>query len=335
MKILTGALIFLVLLSGIAFAQEVVVGDLPGSWTYPFKRFAETLDLAFTFDNVAKAEKYANYAQLRLLEAHALLAQNKSEFVPDVMKEYTVQVREAARIANMNDTHALQVSEKVATKLKDNFQLLDEIETATESQDMENVVTSAKDETLNRSLMLAEKFAEQKPVDAAQFAVAIAETRVERIQAMIQKNKTDLVPVEAERYQRAIAVGMNISEIAKAHHENATSVAEIVAAATSTHLAVLSEVYDKVPEVAKPHIAWAMNASKTGNDIAVDVICGEMSPNETRANCLAEINKTNKSFVPPEAILTRVNEILPPPQIQPVPHEETKEGASTKVESKR
>ena len=325
MKILAGALILLVLLSGVAFTQETAVGVLPGSWAYPFKRFAETLDLVFTFDNVAKAEKYANYAQLRLLEAHALLAQNRSDLVPNVMKEYMVQVREAARIANMNSSSALQVSEKVATKLKDNLQTLDEIESLAPSPD---ITITAKDETLNRSLILTEKVAVQKPVDAAKFAISIAEARLECIREMVQMNKTDAVPLEVERYQKAIAVGASISEIAKAHHENATDVAEIVATATSTHLVVLSEVYDKVPEVTKPHIAWAMNASKTGNDIAVDVICSEMLPNETHASCLTEIDKINKSFIPPEAVSTKVKEILPPLQVQTMTHEETKKGAS-------
>lgn len=318
MKILAGMLTFLVFFSGIAFAQETAVGALPGSWTYPFKRFVEALDLAFTFDNVAKAEKYANYAHLRLLEARVLLAQNKPELVPDVMKEYTVQVREAARIVNMNDSRALQVAEKVMIKLKGDLQALDEIESLTQSPD---ISANAKDEALNRSLMLAEKVAVQKPVDATQFAIAIAETRLERIREMVQMNKTDIVPIEAQRYERAIAFGTHVSEIAKAHGENATSVAEIVAAATSIHLAVLNELYDKVPEVAKPHIVEAMNFSSTGNNIALEVICEKTMPNVTAATCRAEINK---SLMPPEAVATKVAKIIPQlPQTQPVSHNET------------
>ena len=46
-----------------AFQRELLpVGVTPDSWMYGLKKFSENIDLFFTFDDLAKAEKLAYYA---------------------------------------------------------------------------------------------------------------------------------------------------------------------------------------------------------------------------------------------------------------------------------
>ena len=50
-----------------AFQSDLLpAGVNPDSWFYGLKKFSENIDLFFTFDDLAKAEKLAYYAELRL-----------------------------------------------------------------------------------------------------------------------------------------------------------------------------------------------------------------------------------------------------------------------------
>jgi len=63
---------------------------LPGSFFYPFKQFAEWLELAFTFDPIAKADKQISLVSERLLEAKLLadLDDTDSEDFQFALDEY-------------------------------------------------------------------------------------------------------------------------------------------------------------------------------------------------------------------------------------------------------
>ena len=76
-----------------AFQRELLpAGITPDSWLYGLKKFSENIDLFFTFDDLAKAEKLAYYAELRLAEAKELAENGKTEFVNDLVNEYKLNL---------------------------------------------------------------------------------------------------------------------------------------------------------------------------------------------------------------------------------------------------
>lgn len=97
-------LILTILLSSIqvAVAEKPELpdpGTTPDSWMYGFKRFREGVDMFFTFDDLAKAEKHVNYAGLRLSEAKAMTERGKPEFVDSLVKEYGENINVSNEIA--------------------------------------------------------------------------------------------------------------------------------------------------------------------------------------------------------------------------------------------
>ena len=61
-----------------AFQRDLLPhGTTPDSWLYGFKKFFEGVDLFFTSDDVAKAEKHAYLAELRLAEAKEMAENGK------------------------------------------------------------------------------------------------------------------------------------------------------------------------------------------------------------------------------------------------------------------
>jgi len=75
-----------------------------------------------------------------------------------------------------------------------------------------------------------------------------------------------------EEYEGRINKSLKIAEIAKGLGNNTTNVEQLVAEATSTHLEILSEVHENVPEQAKQAIEKAMGVSSNGREKAVEAL---------------------------------------------------------------
>ena len=109
---------------------------------------------------------------------------------------------------------------------------------------------------------------------AERHAILAAE-RLAEARAIAGKGKPELTEKTLERYERQLQNSMARVEKAQAKGENAEKVIEVLARVgqtTSKHLEVLAEVYEKVPEQAKPAIENAMKASVKGHEKAVEAL---------------------------------------------------------------
>ena len=77
---------------------------------------------------------------------------------------------------------------------------------------------------------------------------------------------------DLEDFDNIFNFGNDISGIAKKLKNNEATVEENVQKATSVHLDVLEEVYEKVPEAAKDGILKAIETIQKGNAAAIDSI---------------------------------------------------------------
>jgi len=103
----------------------------------------------------------------------------------------------------------------------------------------------------------------------------LATERLAEAKAVAEKGKHELVEKTLARYEKQLNKSINRAKKAQAKPDKADKAAEIltkVGEATSKHLEVLAEVYDKVPEQAKAGIENAMGASVKGHEKAVEAL---------------------------------------------------------------
>jgi len=108
---------------------------------------------------------------------------------------------------------------------------------------------------------------------AERYATLAAE-RLAEVQAVVEKGKPEFAEKTLQRYENQLNNSIAHAERAQAKGQNIEKVMEVVARvgkATSIHLEVLAEVYEKVPEQAKPAIENAMKVSLKGHEKAVEV----------------------------------------------------------------
>lgn len=107
-------------------------------------------------------------------------------------------------------------------------------------------------------------------------AVAIANEKVAEVQVMAEKDNEEGALKAAERYGEVISTAAEkLSTAAQSGEGFDTALAELIAKATAIHVSVLTDVYEKVPDQAKPAIERAMQQSARGQEEAVQAVSGE------------------------------------------------------------
>ncbi len=104
---------------------------------------------------------------------------------------------------------------------------------------------------------------------------ALAAERLAEIEALVEKGKPEFAEKTLQRYEMQLNNSIARAKKAMAKDKDTEEVIEVLAKvgqATSKHLEVLAEVYEKVPEQAKPAIENAMKASVKGHEKAVEAL---------------------------------------------------------------
>jgi len=249
-------------------------GLTPDSWLYGFKRFFEGVDLFFTFDDVAKAEKYAKHAELRLAEAKEMAERGKLEFVDDLIEDYENDLErsnEIAEVAQQVGKDVTRVTELVAIATSIHLDVLEEVLQKVPEQAKPSIqkAIDASKRGNEEALNVLEK---AQPETAAEIHFRIAEKRLLKAQEKALGNESEAVESLVADYEERINKSSEVVEIAKALGKDTTDIEQIVAEATYTHIEILSEVYEKVPEQAKLAIEKALNVSLTGWEKAVEAL---------------------------------------------------------------
>jgi len=124
-------------------------------------------------------------------------------------------------------------------------------------------------ETISEEIVTFFTFGDLKK--AERHAVLAAE-RLAEAQAVVEKGKPGLAEKTLERYRMQLQNSIARAEKAQVKGENTEKVMTKIGQATSKHLEVLAEVYEKVPEQAKPAIENAMKVSIKGHEKAVKAL---------------------------------------------------------------
>jgi len=128
--------------------------------------------------------------------------------------------------------------------------------------------------TLTENVRLATSFDKESKTKTQ---LAIAEEKLKEIEKLQTRGGDDEDVAEAaNRYGAMISsAARNVAAAAQSGEGFDEALAELVTRSTSIHLSVLAEVYEKVPDQAKPAIERAMQESIRGQQEALNAVSGE------------------------------------------------------------
>ncbi|GEM_PF-2228951 len=109
------------------------------------------------------------------------------------------------------------------------------------------------------------------PAKKAELRLRIAEERLAELQVMKQKNETEKVVELSIEYAEELEEAEKELEEAEKEGKNVTEVELKLRNVTARHIEVLTQVYQEVPEEAKPAILQAINMTALGADFEIEM----------------------------------------------------------------
>lgn len=161
-------------------------------------------------------------------------------------------------------------------------------------------------------------------VAKAERFIYLAEKRLAEAKALAEKGKSDSAQITILRYQEHLEKALAKAREAKEKGLDTDEVLAKVSEATLKHLTVLADVYEQVPDEAKPAIQKAMEKSIRGNEEALKAVSGQKreevleKSDKQRQDVEKRLNKLREEGVPiPETRSSESYEVPQMPEDQP------------------
>jgi len=241
--------------AGTAYASQA---SLPGDTLYPIKLATEQAGMMLVGDDVARAERALSFAGKRVREMVTLAEKGRPQDLNLAAEKYgyalnmTLTEIEQARNRGLDTGN---VTALVAEATSRHFLVLDEVWDMVPDQ-AKTAIAHARNVSETGYFHALAALAKNNTIRATEMNLAAMEGRLNRVRARVAG--VEAVEIALQQFEAMSEFGEEISQIAQETGLNVTEVEELVAEATSKHLEVLAEVYDKVPEQAQPAIERAM-----------------------------------------------------------------------------
>ena len=278
--LLSCVIVSTLLFSGTVYAQ--IDEELPNPGITPDSSFyfldiwGKKIGLFFAFGAEAKARKALQYAEERLAEAQVMAGKNKPQAVTVATggyDEYMTMSVEKIGEASEEGVDISEVSEIVALATSKHLFVLDGVMDIV-PEEAKEAIAQARGVSINGQGNALRALAGEKPERAIEINLAAVEGRLNRARAKAEEDEFEEAENAVGEFEVLSGFGEEISEIARGLGKD-TTVEQLVGRATSIHLEVLAEVYEKVPEQAKPAIERAMGVSVKGHERAVEALEGK------------------------------------------------------------
>ena len=234
--------------SGVAYAQETEAlpdpGITPDSPFYFMDKWGKQISLMFTFNAENKAQKALRYADERMAEIDAMMAQNKIKEATQASNEYQNCLETATKNMEQARLRGVDVSEKVALMAEKHIGFLSD-STDNARGDARMLMTQTRESAMVSQETALKNMAQGNPEKAAQFNLQLMERQLNRIRVQAEDPENEGLQARLEAYNRLGNLGEEISQIAKGLGED-TTVDQLVGQATAHHLEVLEEVQQRV-----------------------------------------------------------------------------------------
>jgi len=245
LRYILGLVVLGLMLSSVPIVAQKALPDpgiTPDSWTYGFKRFFEGVDMFFTFDDLAKAEKHVKYAELRLSEAKAMADKGKPEFVDDLVRDYEDNINKSNQIAEKaqqvgGDT--TEVIKIVALATSTHLDVLDEVYEKVPEQAKEAIL-KAKTSSIkgHKSALMA--LSRKNPKQAADINLDTIKSRLKKAKQKAKLGQSENVEKILGEYREIVKISEELAE-----RDNYTL--EQLASDFNNQLRDLDEIEDMVP----------------------------------------------------------------------------------------
>ena len=234
---------------------------------------------ALAGENLAKAvEINMDSANGRLEKVKQRVVEKNKEKIKEVLKDYEDFQITLEEIRGKGKVLVTLVSEARIKDIKD----LDEIEDNAEDISVEivDIVKEVKGLAIGRQKSSLRDLAEEDPEKATEINLKAVEARLNRARIKVEGDKIEEVEEAVNEFKNQHKFGEEISQIAQGLGKDTTTVEQLVGKATSIHLEILGEVYEKVPEQAKTAIEEAMEVSVKSYEKTVEVLKEKEALNE-------------------------------------------------------
>ncbi len=289
------SILMILLLLNLVYAQSEELsnpGTLPDSAFYGLKKAFEGLGNAFTFGETAKTARALKLAERRLAEAEAMANKGESEFVDELSEEYENQINKANEIASLakEASDKEKLAELVSMATLQHLTVLDEVQERVPEQARERIV-AARERSIRGNQEALKTLARENPEKSAEISIEAAESRVNKMQEFAEEGDEEKVAEAVEEYEKYAQFGEEISTTAEQAGKDPSKANELVATATSSHITVLQDVLEKVPEQARASIQRAIENSQRSRDSAVSALeeRGLSVPEEAKGKDSGEI----------------------------------------------
>lgn len=269
-------LILSLLLPTVVLAQDTITlpsaGVTPDNPFYFLDIWGEKIGLFFAFSHEGKIGKALTYSEEKLAEASALAEKGKPEKLPKATGPYEAYIA----LAN-GQTDDLEeegqsvkdVSTKVAEATSKHLSVLEGVLDKVPEQAKE-AIERAMTVSMNGHNRALATLAKENPNKATEINLETMMGRLKRAKKMAEEGNTEKAEEAIENFEKLNTLGQEISQIAQGLGKDTTTVEQLVGKATFHHLEVLAQVYEKVPDSAKPGIEKAMTNSVKGHEQIVD-----------------------------------------------------------------
>lgn len=240
---------------GTAYASQ---DSLPGDTLYAVKLGTEQMRMMLPGNEIVKAERALSFAERRVGEMQALAENGLPQHMGTAVEGYDdILNTTLARVDRaQNRGMAIgNVTALVANATANHLSVLDSVYDIV-SPDAKQAIAHARNVSQTGYFHAMAALAQNHTVKAAEINIAAMEGRLNRIRA--KHGDAAAVRNAMQQFEAMAEFNEEISRIAQEIGLNATKVEELVAVATSIHLKVLADVYEKVPAEAQPAIEKAM-----------------------------------------------------------------------------
>lgn len=242
---------------GTAYASQA---SLPGDTLYPVKLATEEVRMGLPGDEIAKAERALTFAERRVAEMEALTARGRTEDLALAVERYDEAIdRVTARIERANDRGLAtgNVTARVAEATARHLSVLDRVYDRVPDQ-AKPAIAHAREVSQRGHENALGALARSNGMRAAEINRRAMWARLDRARTMAEGEDAEGALAAVEQFERMADLGEEISRIAWESPNDAGDVEEFIADAVPNHMEVLAQVWQMVPEQARPAIERAM-----------------------------------------------------------------------------
>ena len=232
--------------------------SLPGDALYPVKLGTEQVIMMLPGDDVVKAGRALSFAERRVGEMEALTEKGRPQDLGLAVEKYGYALNMTlARIERAGDRGLAtgNITALVANVTAKHLSVLDTVYDMVPDE-AKAAIAHARNVSQTGYFHALAALAKNNTVRAAEMNLAAMLGRLNRVRARV--GDAEAVQIALQQFEAMAEFGEEISRIAQEIGLNITEVEELVAEATGKHLEVLADVWERVPEQAKPGIERAM-----------------------------------------------------------------------------